>query len=128
MNAIAGIGLDIIDLNHFKLHYGDFDPDLLKRCFSDAELADTQSGCDRLARLAARFAAKEAAFKAVGGLEGCALCEIEIASNEHGQPHIILHGNAKAAAKAEGITSFLVSLTHSGASAAAVVIALSVTS
>jgi len=64
---ITGIGLDIVDLARFRLHYGSEDPDLMARCFTETELADVGSDPDRLDRLAARFAAKEAAFKALGG-------------------------------------------------------------
>jgi holo-[acyl-carrier protein] synthase len=124
--AITGLGLDIIDLNHFEVHYGNFDPELLDRCFTKSEILDTQGSTDRLARLAARFAGKEATIKALGGLEGCALTDIEIGSNEHGQPNIILYGQALAIAQAAGIASFMISLTHSAASVGAVVIAISV--
>jgi len=30
-NGIFGVGLDLIDLEHFRLHYGDEDPELLRR-------------------------------------------------------------------------------------------------
>ena len=120
-----GLGLDLVDLEHFRIHYGDEDPELLARCFTAREIENAGKGVDRLARLAARFAVKEATFKALGGGEGVGLPEIETVAFEDGAPAVVLHGSARELADARGVTSFLVSLTHSAASAAAVVIALS---
>jgi holo-[acyl-carrier protein] synthase len=121
----VGLGLDLIDLAHFRVHYGDEDPDLLARCFTERELRSAGDGADRLARLAARFSVKEAAYKALGGGERVALTDIETVTGDDGAPSIVLHGSAREIADARGATSFMVSLTHSAASAAAVVIALS---
>ncbi|NKE48578.1 holo-ACP synthase [Roseomonas frigidaquae] len=125
MSVLIGLGLDLIDLTHFRVHYGDEDPELLARCFTEREIETAGTGADRLARLAARFAVKEATFKALGGGEGVGLPEIETVAGEDGVPVVVLHGSAKELAHARGVTSFLVSLTHSATSAAAVVIALS---
>lgn len=125
MSALIGLGLDLIDLAHFRVHYGDEDPELLARCFTEREIEAAGTGADRLARLAARFAVKEATFKALGGSEDVGLPEIETVTGENGAPAVVLYGSAKDLADARGATSFLVSLTHSAASAAAVVIALS---
>jgi holo-[acyl-carrier protein] synthase len=120
----VGLGVDLIDLAQFRIHYGEEDPDLLARCFTDRELRVAGEGADRLARLAARFAVKEAAFKSLGGGERVALTDIETVTADDGAPSIILYGRAREIADALGATSFLVSLTHSAASAGAVVIAL----
>ena len=125
MGVAIGVGLDLIDLAHFAIHYGDDDPELLSRCFTDREVTSVGDGVDRLARLAARYAVKEATLKALGGAEGVGLPDIETVTGPTGAPEIVLHGPAQALAKARGATNFLVSLTHSAASAAAVVIALS---
>jgi holo-[acyl-carrier protein] synthase len=125
MSGIVGIGLDLIDVAHFRVHYGDADTELLARCFTDGEIAETQSGQDRLERLAARFAAKEAAFKALAGGAGIAHTDIEVLRDESGQPQLRLHGAAKLLAQQHNVGKFLVSLTHSASAAAAVVIALS---
>lgn len=125
MPRIVGIGLDLIDLQHFQVHYGSGDPELLARCFTDGEIAEAGTGQDRTARLAARFAAKEATFKALGGAPNIALTDVELVRVESGQPHLHLHGPAKELAEQRGADEFLVSLTHSVSAAAAVVIAIS---
>ena len=125
MAFVVGVGLDLIDLAHFRIHYGDGDTDLLARCFTPQELASIGDGVDRLAKMAARFAAKEATFKALGGGEQVAHLDIEIVPGTSGAPQIKLHRAAKDIADEHRVTSLIVSLTHSAASAAAVVIVLS---
>jgi len=125
MSVPVGLGLDMVDLAHFRVHYGNEDSELLARCFTECEIKAAGTGVDRLARLAARFAVKEATFKALGGGEGVGLPEIEAVACKDGALAVVLHGSAKELADARGVTSFLVSLTHSATSAAAVVIALS---
>jgi holo-[acyl-carrier protein] synthase len=123
---VKGIGLDLVDLQRFQALYGAGDSSLLDRCFTSGELVDAGSGEDRFDRLAARFAAKEAVLKLIGGLEdGLALTDIEIKRLPGGQPTVILHRVALSRAKDLGIGTVLLSLTHSAASAAAVAVALS---
>jgi holo-[acyl-carrier protein] synthase len=122
---IVGLGIDLIDLSHFAIHYGEFDPELLARCFTDREIVHAGTGADRVARLAGRFAVKEATFKALGGGAGISHLDIETISDDNGAPQLCLTGPAEAAAKGRAITTFFVSITHSGASAAAVVVACS---
>lgn len=119
---MIGVGLDIIDLDRFRLFYGGDDPDLLARCFTSAELSAVGDDTDRIDRLAARFAAKEATFKALGGAVGIALTDIEVEAGENG-PCLRLHGAAQDLADRRGVTQLLLSLTHSVSAAAAVVVA-----
>ena len=123
MTGILGLGLDLIDLQHFAVHYGDFDPELLARCFTDREISDAGFDADRLARLAGRFAVKEATYKALGGTSSVAHLDIETVADGAGAPQVRLSGAASEMAKARGVTTFLVSISHSGSVAAAVVIA-----
>jgi holo-[acyl-carrier protein] synthase len=64
---------------------------------------------------AARFAAKEAAAKAIGtGLwaQGVDWKDIEVVREASGRPTLLLHGGAKTHADQQGVTSMLISLTH----------------
>ena|SRR5437868_4404483 len=123
---ILGIGLDLVELDRFQLIYGDFDPDVLDRCFTASEQTAVGTDTNRLTRLAARFAAKEAVLKTIGGLQdGIALTEIEIVSDGFSPPVARVSGGALAAAQARGITSWQISLTHGAHSAAAVALACS---
>lgn len=93
-------------------------PRLADRLFRPAELAACEGRARPGRHLAARFAAKEAAIKALGG--GCSPRDIEVAGNE--APELRLHGRAGELAARHGVT-LAVSLTHSRESAAAVVLA-----
>lgn len=121
----VGLGLDLIDLDRFQKLYDGDDPDLLRRCFTEEELLSVGTGVDRVARLAARFAAKEATYKALGGPKDVALTDIVVSSDASGKPKLVLHGQAESAATLAGISSFLCSYAHSDTSVAAVVVALS---
>lgn len=124
MNVI-GVGLDLVEIERFGRLYGDFDPDVLARCFTPRELAAVGTDTDRIARLAARFAAKEAILKTIGGLQdGIALTDIEIVSDGVSPPRAEVSGGALTAAVRHGVAGWQISLTHTAQSAAAVALAL----
>lgn len=124
--SLVGIGLDLIDLERFTSLYGAQDPDVLARCFTPRELGVVGNGTHRIERLAARFAAKEAVLKVIGGLQdGMSLTDIEIGREPDGKPTVVLSGLALSEANARGATQLHLSMTHSAASAAAVVVTVS---
>lgn len=96
----------------------------LRRVFTDAEEEYCLSHREPPPHFAARFAAKEAVSKALGtGIgEFAAFREIEVTRNPAGAPGILLHGTAATTAAAQGVVSIQVSLTHTGQTAAAMVI------
>src|SRR5690349_4150339 len=116
MDAILGLGLDLIDLEHFAMHYGSDDPDLLGRCFTPGELEAVGDGIDRLARLAGRFEVKEAVFKALGGSADISHLDIETISDSEGAPQLRLSGPAQELAAARGVGRWFVSISHSASS------------
>jgi holo-[acyl-carrier protein] synthase len=96
------------------------------RIFTSSELEYALAGSGVTAeRLAARFAAKEAVIKALSLSEtGVSFRDIEVAKDRDGGCTIVLHGAAKRAAERMGVTRILVSLSHDGDCAGAVVHAL----
>jgi holo-[acyl-carrier protein] synthase len=96
------------------------------RIFTSHELDYALSGNGVTAeRLAARFAAKEAVIKALGLSEaGVSFRDIEVVKAPDGGCSIVLHGAAKRAADGMGVQRILVSLSHDGDCAGAVVHAL----
>ncbi len=75
--------------------------------------------------VAVRLAAKEAAYKALAdgtdmGVIGWR--DVEVVRQADGRPTLVLHGRARTTASRLGVTSFLVSLTHTASQAAAVVV------
>ena len=91
----------------------------ISRNFTDAEIAYCRAQASSQASFAARWVGKEAVFKSLGVSSkgaGAAMKEIEILPNETGVPEVTLHGEAKAAAAAKGITKIHLSLSHSDVS------------
>ncbi len=115
------LGLDLIDIARFARALERHGARLLQRVFTPAEQALAQG---RVERLAARFAAKEAAAKALGtGIGPIAWVDIEVLSTPQGEPLLRLHRAAAQRAAALGLTVWTVSLSHSRYTAAAVVLA-----
>ena len=94
----------------------------LERVYTAGELADC--GTDP-ARLAGRFAAKEAAIKVLRPAPGTALPwrDIEVQRQPDGHVELHLQGRAAARAEQQGLAGFAVSLSHEGGAACAVVLA-----
>jgi len=118
---VIGIGIDAVDVGRF----GDVlarRPSVAQRLFTDAERRTARN----TRGLAARFAAKEAAMKAMGvGLGAFAFRDVEVVRDlDSGAPSLAITGGAAALAGDRGITSWRVSLTHTDLIAEAVVVAL----
>lgn len=107
--AVEGVGIDLVDVQRFS-RVLERRPRLLDRLFTEGERRDTH---DRPERLAARFAAKEAVLKTFGvGLGSTPWHSIEVQLNEAGAPSVLLHPPATELAKAAGVTTLHISLTH----------------
>ncbi len=120
---IVGIGIDLVEIERMAealaRHAGRF----AQRVF----LPDEQAYCEKMARgamhYAARFAAKEAAWKALGLPGGLPWRQIEITRTPAGQPGLRLHGDTEAKARARGIDRLHLSMSHTETIATAMVIA-----
>ena len=114
------VGLDLIEIERVERAL-ERRPGLADRLFTPAE----REHAARMARpgrhLAARFAAKEAALKALG-IGGLRMREVEVVGGGDEAPTLRLSGAAGAAARERGV-NLEVSLTHSRELAAAVVVA-----
>lgn len=113
---IIGIGVDLVDVPRFERSLART-PALLQRLFSPGErMLKPRS-------LAARYAAKEALIKALGGSDGVHWTDIEIASEPSGRPVFALSGSTASAVDARGITALHLSLSHDAGLATAYVVA-----
>ncbi|MGF2948832.1 holo-ACP synthase [Microbacterium alcoholitolerans] len=113
---IIGTGIDLVDVARFERSVTRT-PRLLARLFTPAEQQL------KLRSLAARYAAKEALIKALGGSDGVYWTEIEIASEASGRPHFVLSGSTAAVVVERDITALHLTMTHDAGLAAAYVIA-----
>jgi len=119
-------GVDLIEIDRMRDALRRHPERLLQRVFTPCEIA--QCG-GRVESLAARFAAKEAAAKALGtGVWRSQICwtDIETVRDEQtGAPTLRLHGGAQARAAALHWREWTVSLSHDRGHAIAFVVATS---
>lgn len=121
---IVGIGIDAVEIDRIEELLARFGERAEGRLFTPRELELAGSGLRRRETLAARFAAKEAAMKALGaGLgQGVAFAEIEVDRLPSGAPLLRFTGGAAARAELLGATRRHVSLTHTATTASAIVL------
>jgi holo-[acyl-carrier protein] synthase len=112
------IGIDLLEIGRLERAL-ERRPRLAERVFTESELRYANERARPGRHLAARFAAKEAALKALG-TGSFALREIEVV--EGPPPRLELHGRAAASARERGV-ALSVSLSHSREMAVAVVLA-----
>ena len=110
-----GLGIDLVEIDRIRGLLTNHGERFKERTFTAGEIAYCDSCADSAMHYAARFAAKEAAAKAIGtGLwaQGVDWKDIEVVREASGRPTLLLHGGAKTHADKQGITSMLISLTH----------------
>lgn len=123
MSDVVGIGTDVIEIERFRSILRDR-PSMIDRLFTDHEREVSESRSEPARPYAARFAAKEAAMKAMGvGLGAVRFHELEVRRAESGAPSLLVSGRAADRASDLGITVFHVSLSHSDLVAQAFVVA-----
>ena len=122
---VIGIGIDLVQIGRFEQAVSRHGARLLNRLFTAAEQACLRSYRSPGRHLAARFAAKEAAFKALrtGWGQGVVWQDVEIVGGGHEPSSVVLSGRARDVAAGLGITQMLVSLTHDGDYAMACIVA-----
>ena len=114
---IVGIGIDIIEIARVAKAYRRWGKAFLSKIYTETEIAYCLSKHNPAPSLAARFAAKEAAFKALSqaGVEIRSWQDVEISSGQGGKPELII--------KSAGALVLHLSLSHTRGTAVAVVTA-----
>ena len=119
-------GIDTVDIARIERLLAQTPAADLRKLFSAQELADSGDGPGRAARLAARFAAKEACAKlfprelALGQIE---LADFSVAHDDYGAPHAVLSEVAQAVLVRKRLRGIALSLSHDRTSASAVALA-----
>ncbi len=110
---IYGIGVDLIEVERIQKQLSRSDR-FINRIFTPDEIKYCEAKKNKAQNYAARFAAKEAFFKALGTgwRGGLAFNQVEIVNDSLGKPEIRLHGKAEELIAERGITNICVSLTH----------------
>jgi holo-[acyl-carrier protein] synthase len=124
VSVIVGLGLDIAEIDRIKAAIERHGAPLIERLFTPHEAAYCESHRDKFERYAGRFAAKEAAMKALGTgwRAGIRWRDIEVVREHGGKPTLELQGVARELANKMGVKNILLTITHSGNLALAEVI------
>ncbi|HHW91135.1 MAG TPA: holo-ACP synthase [Firmicutes bacterium] len=123
--VVKGIGIDLIEVERIRRAVNRRPAGFRRRVFTPAEWEYcNRGGSIDHAALAARFAAKEAVFKALGcGWRQIPWQEVEIRKGAQGEPLVRLGPRAQALAREKGIEEILLSLSHTRGHAVAQVVA-----
>lgn len=115
---IIGIGIDVCEVQRMK-HDVEQTARFVIDTFTDEEIVYCEQPRDhdaRAQRYAARFAAKEAVVKALGGVDTNVIDwhEISVLKGESGKPYVLLDGRVAQRAQELGVSETFLSLTHTG--------------
>lgn len=121
--TVLGVGIDMIEVERVQSSIAK-EQGFRELVFSAKEIAYCESKTNKYQHYAARFAAKEAFFKALGTgwLKDTAFNEIEISNDENGKPILEPTGESAGVINRNGPLKISVSLTHLQTMASAVVI------
>ena len=121
---IVGLGLDVAEIDRIEAAIARHGAAFIERLFTPAEAAYCQQYKSPYERYAGRFAAKEAAMKALGTgwARGVRWRDIEVVREPSGKPTLRLAGVARSIADGLGVKHIALTITHSGNLAIAQVI------
>ena len=121
---IVGTGIDIAEVPRIRESIERFGQRFLNRIYTLGEQRYCDSKANRHERYAARFAAKEAAMKALGTgwNHGVRWCDCEVVRMPGGRPTIAFHGKAGEFAAKLGVKNAALSISHTVEQAIAQVI------
>jgi holo-[acyl-carrier protein] synthase len=121
---IVGLGVDITEVDRIEAAMARHGRAFLERLFTPSEIAYCEKHRHRAERFAGRFAAKEAAMKALGTgwTQGVRWLDIEVVREPSGKPTLKLSGTTRSIADRLGVKHIAVTITHDGNTALAQVI------
>lgn len=116
--AVMGVGVDVVDVERFRRAL-ERTPALKGRLFGAVDLARDLP----VHSLAARFAAKEASLKALGGhIAGFSWHDIQVGGEAQRPPELVLSGATASRVAQRGVLNSHLSLSHDGGLAIAFVV------
>jgi holo-[acyl-carrier protein] synthase len=113
---IVAIGIDLVEVRRIEQVFARRGDRFRARVFTRGEISYCELRASKLASYAARFAAKEAAMKALGTgwSDGVGWMDVEVVNEQSGAPALQLHRRALERMREIGAKKAHVSLTHSG--------------
>ncbi|MDE3180291.1 MAG: holo-ACP synthase [Acidobacteriota bacterium] len=111
---IVGTGVDLAETRRIGESLDRYGDRFRRRIYTPGEITYCERFKNKAERYAARFAAKEAAFKALGTgwREGIRWLDVEITHSPGGKPEIVLRGRAQELALKLGVARTAVSISH----------------
>lgn len=111
---IVGSGVDLAEVDRIEAAIGRHGDRFIARIYTPLEIAYVSRKANKFERFAARFAAKEAAMKAIGTgwRHGVGWHDFEVANLPSGKPTLLFHGAAAEFSKKLGVRNVSLSLTH----------------
>jgi holo-[acyl-carrier protein] synthase len=121
---IVGMGIDVAEVKRIRAVVESQGQRFVKRVYTEAEAAYCEQFKNKYERYAGRFAAKEAAMKALGTgwSRGVRWVDVEVVRQRHGRPSLLLHGEARKIADRLGVKNIAMSISHTAEQAFAQVI------
>src|SRR5436853_6248802 len=122
--SVFGIGVDLVECARIERSLDRFGEKFLRRVFTEGEIDYSMSMKFPARHLAARFAAKEAVSKAFGTGIGKSMGwrNIDVRKKKSGEPFLVFSGAAQELATKRGVTSALITLSHTERHAMACVV------
>jgi holo-[acyl-carrier protein] synthase len=120
---IVGVGVDVVEVERVQ-RILDRRSTFRNRVFTSEEIAYCDGKAVPARYYAARWAAREACVKALGGVPGLRWQDIQVVRTPSGRPRLALTGSARARAKKVGASDVMVSFAHEGSVATAFCIAV----
>jgi holo-[acyl-carrier protein] synthase len=121
---IVGLGVDIAEVGRVKAAIERHGKTFLRRVYTAREVEYCEGFKNKFERYAGRFAAKEAAMKALGTgwRRGVRWVDVEVVRESSGRPTMALSGEAGKIAEGLGVRRIALSITHTETQALAQVI------
>jgi holo-[acyl-carrier protein] synthase len=120
---VVGIGVDLVDVDRVRRLLARR-PTFVRRVFTPEEVAYCERQAAPAECYAARWAAREACRKALGGVRGMRWHDVRVVRDASGAPSLVLEGATRARARALGVSEVLVALSHERRVAAAFCLAV----
>jgi len=121
---IIGMGVDIAEVERIQAAIERHGETFLRRVYTERERHYCEQFKNKYERYAGRFAAKEAAMKALGTgwRRGVKWVDLEVVREMSGRPTLAIHGEAAKIAKELGVLRVALSITHTEKQALAQVV------